>query len=231
MTRPLPIPTRSRRRIWATAVLAMALLTGTVGTALAQDASDSTEIDIVVRPAGVAPVPAPTPTVAPGAINEPPPVTPNLPILLAPPVLGALQAPMPGTVSAQIALVQPHGASDRLDDSVATLIVRDDRGTATGWDVSFTSAAPKEVWWQPGVMENRDSTIRRLIPRDAISPDQVDGISGGRTLGPYELPIPVLAAELGSGSGLYQQPLIIVVPLFERDNETGMMFVQIPFAP
>ena len=164
----------------------------------------------------------------PGAPAQPP--TADVPILLMPPVLGARLAPAPGTVSARIALVQPHGASDRPDDSVATLVVRDDRGTASGWDVGFSSIAPDGYWWAPTMLENQDKTIQRLLPPSGPS-GQVDGITGGRTLGPVDAPLPVLVAERGSGSGVYQQQLIGVVPLIEIETDRGTVFVHIPFAP
>ncbi len=225
-----------RRRSWATAVMAAALMTSVVGIAWAQDASDQTEIEIVVHPSGTLPTPttpAPDPVVPPSDSSPgPPPVVVTL-TSVQPPVLGAIQAPvlLPGTVSAQIALVQPHGTTDRLDDTVTTLVVRDDRGTAAGWEVGFTSEPPEEVSWQPEVMENPDDTIRRLMPQNDQALDQEDGIGGGRTLGPYEVPIPVLTAETGSGSGLYQQQVSVVVPILERDDDSGTVFVQLPFAP
>jgi hypothetical protein len=234
-----PIWPAPRRRRWATAVMAAALMTSVVGTAWAQDALDETEIEIVVHPSGALPTPTPT-TPAPNPVVPPPAPQPGPPPIVVtqtsvqPPVLGAIQAPvlLPGTVSAQIALVQPHGATDRLDDTVTTLVVRDDRGTAAGWDVGFASEPPEDVVWQPEMIENRSVTIRRLMPpQDNQSSDQEEGIGGGRTLGPYEVPIPVLTAETGSGSGLYQQQLIVVVPILERDDDSGTVFVQLPFAP
>lgn len=223
------VRTSPRRQRWAAAILATVLVMSFAATAWAQDASDSTEIDIVVRPLGSEPVPAPTPTRRQGAPN-PTPDPDSVPILLVPPtlpVLGVRQAPMPGTVSAQIALVEPHGASERTDDSVMTLVVRDDRGTATGWDIGIASAAPEDEWWKPVLAENRQDTIRRLEPVG----DEIGNIAGGRTLGTYETPLPLLVAAPGSGSGRYSQQLVGIIPLIAKEGAQGQMFVLMTFAP
>jgi hypothetical protein len=124
--------------------------------------------------------------------------------------------------------VQTHGASDRPDDSVATLVVRDDRGTGAGWDVVLASEAPEDEEWLPVVLENRHATIRRLLPLNGQTPDIV---SGGRVLGPFEVPLPLLEALPGNGSGVYQQPLIVAVPVFDGESQSGFVLIQLPFAP
>jgi hypothetical protein len=229
MTRRSVVRTSPRRRQLAAAILTTVLVMTSAVPVWAGEVSDSTEIDIVVRPSGVTPIPAPRPTPVPG-MPAPTPDPVNVPILLVPPVppvLGAMQAPAPGTVSAQVALVEPHGASKRTDDAVMTLVVRDDRGTAAGWDVGMASAAPDGYWWVPTLLENRPDTIRRLVPVGG----EVGDIAGGRILGAYENPVPLVIAAPGSGSGVYSQPLVGVIPLIEDHATQGQMFVLVTFAP
>lgn len=189
-----------------------ALLLASVGAAKAQDdASDDVEISIVVRPSSA------TPDV---------PVTPIAPGVAPAPVPG-----IPGTVSARIVLIRNNDASSNDDDAIVFIVIRDDRGTAQGWNIALTSLVVGSATWTPELLENKQVTIRRVLPEDGRLSDQVQGISSGHTLGPFANPIPLLHAGQGSGSGLFLQELQIAFPELGSTTLLGTASVQIPFAP
>jgi hypothetical protein len=191
------------RRLLTVAALAVSI--AGIGTASAQQASDSTDIDISVLPG------TPTPIVNPPGITPTPGVSAT-PTAVAP---AETVPPAPlsiGTVSARFALVQANTLTTRDDDAIVTIVVRDERGTAAGWTIALMAAPEIPAEQALALLENRDGTIRRVIPADGRLSDQVQGITGGHTVGIAAPPIPLLHAALGSGAGVYLQPLIFIIP-------------------
>jgi len=189
-----------------------ALMLASVGAAQARDdASDDIEISIVVRPSSATPVVPVTP-VAPGVTPTPAPG-------------------IPGTVSAQIVLLRNDDATSGNGDAIVFIVIRDDRGTALGWDIALTSLPVGTALWTPELLDNKQVAIRRVLPEDGRLSDQVQGIATGSTLGPFANPIPLLHAAQGSGSGLFLQELRIVFPELGSTSLLGTALVQIPFAP
>jgi hypothetical protein len=208
-----------RRLIVAVAVIAT-VLSGS--TALAQESSDTTDVEISVLPATATPVTEP-PTPEPAT---PIPGTPALNTPEAPPTQAGI-----GTVSARFVLVQENDPTRRSDDAIVTLVVRDDRGTAAGWTISLAvdSGTPSAAGIE--LLENIDGTIHRVLPNDGRASDQIQGITGGRTVGVIDPPISLLHAQLGSGSGVYLQPLVMILPA-QLDNQiVGLLYIQVTSAP
>jgi hypothetical protein len=192
-----------------------ALLLASVGAAQAQDeASDETEISIVVRPSSATPVV---------------PVTPVIPV--TPGVTPTPEPGIPGTVSARIVLFRNDDATNGDGDAIVAIVIRDDRGTALGWDITFRSSRVGGAVWSPELLGNQQVTIRRVLPEDGRLSDQVQGISSGHILGSFANPTPLLHAERGSGSGLFLQDLHIDFPGLGSAILLGTLFVQIPVAP
>ena len=203
---------QGRFRTICASIFIAALLLASVGAAQAQDdASDDIEISIVVRPSSATPVVPVTP-VAPGVTPTPAPG-------------------IPGTVSAQLVLFRNDDATKDDGDAIVFIVIRDDRGTALGWDIALTSLPVGGAAWTPELLDNKQVTIRRILPGDGRISDQVQGISTGRTLGAFANPLPLLHAVPGSGSGLFLQELRIIFPELGATSLLGTLFVQIPFAP
>ena len=200
---------QGRIRAVCASMFVAALLLASIGAAQAQDdASDDTEISIVVRPSSATPVVPVTPGVTPTQASG-----------------------IPGTVSAQFVLVRNDDVTSRAGDAVVFIVIRDDRGTALGWDITFTASPASGAVWTPELLENKQVTIRRVLPEDGRLSDQVQGISSGRILGPFANPDSLLHAERGSGSGLFLQELRVNVSGLGSASLLGTVFVQIPFAP
>jgi hypothetical protein len=83
----------------------------------------------------------------------------------------------------------------------------------------------------PVLVENRDSTIRRVLPEDGRLSDQVNQVRGGRTLGMFDPSISFLHAMAGSGSGVYLQQVVALAPPLDAAAEPGTILIQLPFAP
>jgi hypothetical protein len=214
MTKGRPVRNQGRFRAIFASMFVASLLLASVGAAQSQDdASDDIEISIAVHPSSATLVA---------------PLTPVVPI-----TLGVTPTPapgIPGTISAQLMLVR-HGAGTNDGDAIVFLVIRDDRGMALGWNIVFTSLPIGSAAWTPELLDNKQLTIRRVLPEDGRLSDQVQGISTGRTLGPFANPIPLLHAGQGSSSGLFLQELRIVFPVSGSATPLGILFVQIPFAP
>lgn len=200
---------RIRRKHWALWLLIAALLVpGAASVSAQDDPSDDgqVEITIVVQPGKPGPKPDKPDQEKPGDLH------------------------LPGTVSAWIVLVRDHELTSDPDDQAMLLAVRDDRGTGAGWAVHlfYTEAAVERVI--PNVIENRDATIRRILPDDGRLSDQIGDVRGGRSLGPLSPAIPLLDAAPRSGSGVFLQT-VTLAPRTEPGDVPDTMFIVLPAAP
>lgn len=214
-TQRRPSGIQQLRRLLA-AVLVAAALAG-AGSTLAQDASDSTDVEIGVLPGTATPVvvpPQPTMTPHTPTAGEPTPAPAGMPL---------------GTVSARFVLWQENTLSQREHDVIATMIVRDERGTAAGWTVAVSGDPAISPEQSLALLENLDGTVWRIIPADGRQSEQVLGIQSGHTVGILVPAIPFLHAALGSGSGVFQQNVIVIVP--EHAPALATLTVQITTSP
>jgi hypothetical protein len=107
------------------------------------------------------------------------------------------------------------------------IIVRDERGTGTGWDVVLT-ATDETGAWDPVLQGNTPSTITRLLP--VAQPRQGgDAVSAGGTTSDLRASTAVLRADEGGGAGVFTQVLTIIWP--DTGEGPGLVSIQLPFAP
>jgi hypothetical protein len=197
----------------AGALLAVAI--AGAGSAIAQDAPDtgnSTDISISVLPGASTPVvnpPQPPATGSNGSDNS--------------------SGGVSGTVSARFVLLQANAQTPRDDDATAIMVVRDDRGTAAGWTIAVQSDPALSPADSLALLENLDGTIWRVIPADGRQSEQVLGIHSGHTVGVLVPALPFLRAELGSGSGVFQQTVLVIVP--DSAPTLATLTVQITTSP
>ncbi len=201
----------SRRHVLAL-VLAMVMLLPGLPVSHAQETTGETDISIVVHPSDVTPV-------APGGSS--------------PGTSGASSSTkrLPGTTSARFVQLRENALTERDDDAVMVIMIRDDRGRASGWEVAVNYAPPPAADEPLALVEGQNATIRRLLPEDGRLSDQIDQIGCGRTLGPLSPPVPLLHAPPGSGSGVFVQQIVVKLPEFDPSGEAGVIVVHIPFAP
>jgi hypothetical protein len=137
-----------------------------------------------------------------------------------------------GTVWATIVVV----TESRLDigtadaPSATTLVVGDDRGTSSGWSVFLQVESPGDDESATSLVRNETVTIRRILPVMQLSPDGDAKVVAGGSLGTLSEPAPVLLAMPGSGSGVFQQTMVIYhTPQDEGAVQT--IVVDISFSP
>ena len=216
----------SRNRSWSALVVALLLLGSTIGVVLGQEAAG--EISVTVRPAGtvvtspdsaqgVAATVTPLATgtassPAPGGVGEAPATTP---------------ASLPGTVTAHIEL---HDGDPSVPTTLPTLlVVRDDRGTASGWTVALSASNGSDP--VPVLLANEPGTIVRILPAGSIPVRNGEVVVGG-TLGVLAEPVRVLHAPSTGGAGLYTQQLVIWYPGLPGAGAPAPLFIiQLPCAP
>jgi hypothetical protein len=93
--------------------------------------------------------------------------------------------------------------------SSTTLMVGDDRGTSSGWSVYLQVESPDDDGSEASLVRNETITIRRVLPVMQLSPDGDPKVVAGGSLGTLSEPAPVLRAAPGSGSGVFQQTMVI----------------------
>ena len=128
-------------------------------------------------------------------------------------------------------LVRENDLTELDDDLVMIIVVRDDRGTAAGRDIASYYEAATDPERTSALIENRDASIRRVLPEDGRLSDQINHLRAGRTLGLLDPMVPLLHASPGSGTGVFLQQVIVVAPPFAGDAEPGTIIVHLPFAP
>ncbi len=61
--------------------------------------------------------------------------------------------------------------------------------------------------------------------------DEDVGVRGGGVLGPFASWIPLLHADVYSGSGVHMQGLGTVFPVYTADGMVALVIIQLSFAP
>jgi hypothetical protein len=114
--------------------------------------------------------------------------------------------------------------------SSTTLVVGDDRGTSSGWSVYLQVESPDDDGLQASLVQNETVTIRRILPVMQLSPDGDAKVVAGGSLGTLSEPAPVLLAVPGSGSGVFEQTMVI----YHTPQDEGVVqtiVVDISFSP
>lgn len=201
-------------------LLAITLLLPSTQASLAQETRGETEISIVVHP-GESPSGNHVPPSSNGASagSGYSGVTQGEP--------GARRI---GTLSSLIVYF-PATADDTSGSRVmAFVVICDDRRTVTGWDanLSFGEAGPGRT---ANLIENRTSTIRRILPAEGGMTDQVGQVRGGLSLGPLAPPVSLLHAAPGAGSGVYLQQLLIAPGRSQDPDLSIPILIQLSESP
>lgn len=208
-------PRRGGRRILV-ALLALALSLSGGQAAIAQEASGDVEITIVVHPGE-----SPSGNVDPGSPGT------NQPGAGQPAGSRWFQF---GTISSQIVFFPAPSSSERQAEVFAFIVVSDERGTGAGWDIGmFLVHDAGQV--PVSLVENRTSSIRRILPADGRYSEQIDLVRSGQTLGMPAPPIPLLHAAPGGGSGVYLQELLFQTSGSGSGEPPRTIVIQLPFAP
>ena len=204
---------RSRKHLFAL-IVATSLLLPFRPVGAAEEAAGETEIAIVVYPSGTSPNGSDTSPHGSAASVETEPV-----------------AGQPGTLSARFVQLRSNELTERADDAVLVIVIRDDRGSALGWEIVGGYQLPGRSNAAPELLEDRTDTIRRILPDDGGHSNQTGGIGCGQVTGPFQPAIPLLKAPAGGGSGLFAQQLVVVLPVVDPTSEPGTLLIQMPFAP
>lgn len=198
-----------RWRWMAKAGLFLVMATTVFGYAQAQESADDGTMSVTIVPSGV----VSTQVGDPGSVAT-----------------GTAPVRRPGTVTAFVSAAERTKYEGIDDQTGLTLIVVDDRGTAAGWAVVIGIDVDDVQGWVPDIAENRNETIRRLLPAGRTLDGPIDGVDGQRTLGPMGPPVPVLGARPGSGNGVYLQQLALIIP-GTSGAVPQVFYVVLPFAP